>query len=108
MTTNLPIWAQTNEAKRLLTSIAKNPPKFQVYEELSAFGPRLYTGTRADQLRAIFDPLYATLQDWVSAARTEKRPGRPQPAIHGERHDAVARYLREFGPDAVIDKVLAQ
>lgn len=103
--TNFPIWAQTNEAQRLLRSIAANPPRVERYDDgLSAFNGRRYLGTRAEQLRDIWEPFYDLLMQWVSAARGPA--GRPQPALWEERHDAVARYVREFGPDAVIAKTL--
>ncbi len=105
----LPAWAQSEEARAILAAIRIERPSINVYDDgLSAWNGRRYAGRNATRLRALFVPTYDTMIAWVDAAAVKVEPGRPQPELYYQRHDAVAAWAREFGPDRVISIVLGE
>ena len=99
---SLPQWAQSLEARILLSTILADPPAVRVYDNgFSRFGGEEYCGREAARLRGLFK---RGLRELVDAETAAYRAGRDCRALT----DAVQAYLLAEKPDALIARLLRE
>lgn len=96
---DLPEWARTLEARRLLRAIVLERPEVRYFDNgESQWGGKEYKGRNAADLRRLFSP-------YESRLIAECQWSAPD---YEARREAIIAFIDRDGPDALIERLLAK
>lgn len=101
---NLPAWANTDEAIRLLKLILAEQPERSRITTVTADGAAAsfgYRGKAANQLRQLYDRFFLERLDWVAQCEFRSREW-------VNRRNSLIAYDKRHGPDALIERLMVE